>query len=362
MTAAGLILNAIVTTPIASPSQPVDYSLFGRAGGLLLTGQWGSVFGSSLIQAGVLELAFWGVPFVLGVHGTVGWIVFGIVAGSLLAFAFAFVAERLIRPLTPVWSAPLAVGAAALAGLSGMISQTISAGHPSEVVVPLLWLVAAALARSGRSMAAAAALASSTGWELWGLLGVPVLLLAPRIDVRTIWRSAVGGIAVIAVLFGPFVLLGPFDMFSYQWTIRGNSLSHLLFPHRVLFPWPFRLVQAVLSVGAGAAVALLLRRSRDAIWLVPVAVCVVRLFTDPVLAAYYAAPPFLLLAVGIAFSVATRRFLVFALCLVMLNVLIDIPLSVVTVGILVVLTVLVTVIVVQRARRGGGLPENGTPQ
>ena len=351
LTAAGVVLNTIVATPTVG-SEPVDYPTFGQPGADILTGHWAGIFSDPIIQAGPFELIFWGIPFLLGVHGLIGWIAFGIVASSLFAVAAAVVAERLLRPLTPAWSTPLAVGVAAVAAVSGLLSASLAAGHPAEVAIPVLWLIAGALARRGQPLAAAAALAATTGWELWGLLGVPVLLLAPRVDLRTVWRSAVGGVLVIAVLFLPFALLGPFHMFGYGWVISSNSMAHLLFPTATSFPWPLRLIQAVLSVGAGAAVAWLIRRRPDALWLVPLVVCVVRLFTDPVLAGYYAVPPFLLLLVGVAFSIAQRALVPVLLGLVMVNVLIDVPLSLIPGGILVVLSAILAVVIIRRGRAG----------
>ncbi|MEO6116315.1 MAG: hypothetical protein ABIP33_08025, partial [Pseudolysinimonas sp.] len=190
-------------------------------------------------------------------------------------------------------------------------------------------------------------------WELWGLLGVPVLLLAPRIDLRTIARSALGGIVVLAVLFLPFALLGPFRMFSFAWPIDHNSLAHLLFPHLRTFPWPLRLTQGALAVGAGAVVARLTRSQPNAIWLVPLVVCAVRLFTDPVSAGYYALPPLLMILVGASFAIAQRSALVFASCLILTNVILDVPRSVVTTGILLGLVVVTVVLVVRQDRVRG---------
>jgi hypothetical protein len=349
VTAASIVGNTIVATPHTGP-EPVDYSVFSVPGAEILHGHWGGVFRSPVIQAGPFELIFWAIPFLIGVHGVTGWIVFGIVAGSLFAVALAALVHRLLRGISPNWSTTLAIGTAAVAALTGVISTPTSAGHPSEIAVPILWLIAGVLARRGRAAAAAAVLASTAGWELWGLLAVPILLLAPRIDVRTIWRSALGGIVVLAVLFLPFVLLGPFDMFSYSWTIRGNTLVHVLFPNLHTFPWPLRATQGILSVGAGSVVAILLRRRIDAIWMVPLVVCVVRLFTDPVLAGYYAVPPLLMLLVGSALGIAQRRPLRALLALVMLNVVVDTPLTLITSGILLVLTVAMAILVMRENR------------
>jgi ABC-type multidrug transport system fused ATPase/permease subunit len=349
VTAASIVGNTIVATPRTGP-EPVDYTVFSVPGADILRGHWVGVFDSSTIQAGPFELIFWAIPYLIGVHGVTGWIAFGIVAGSLFSVALAALVQRLLRAIAPNWSVPLAIATATVAALTGLISTPTSAGHPSEIAVPLLWIIAAVLARRGRPAAAAAVLASTAGWELWGLLAVPVLLLAPRIDIRTVWRSALGGIVVLAALFLPFVLLGPFNMFSFSWTIRGNTLVHVFFPHLNTFPWPFRATQGVLSVGAGSAVAFLLRRRLDAIWVVPLVVCIVRLFTDPVLAGYYAVPPLLMLLIGSALGVAQRRPLRALLALVMLNVVVDTPLTLITSGILLVLTVVMTVLVIRENR------------
>ena len=65
--------------------------------------------------------------------------------------------------------------------------------------------------------------------------------------------------------------------------MNTGSLAHLLFPHSPTFPWPLRIAQGVLALGTGATAALLLKRGLDAIWMVPLVTCVVRLLADPVL-------------------------------------------------------------------------------
>ncbi len=347
LTALAVVANAVVATPTVGP--PVDFELFGPAGAQILTGHWASVFDNPIIQAGPLELLFWGVPFLLGVQSPLGWIVFGIVVATLLSIAFAWLAERLLRPLTPTWSVPLAVVPALITAISGQTAQAISVGHPAECIVPLMWIVAAMLARRGSAFAAAVVLAATTGWELWGLLGLPVLLLAPRIDLRTVVRSALGGITALLVLFAPFALLGPFHMFSFSWPIYDNTLAHLLFPDETTFPWPLRLTQGVLALGGGAVTAWLTRRRVDAVWLVPLMVCAIRLFTDPVLARYYAIPLLMMAVLGLVLAIAQRSLAVFLACLVMFNVLVDVELTVVTAGLMLVLVIATAVVVVVRS-------------
>ncbi|MDP9026103.1 MAG: hypothetical protein M3N46_00930, partial [Actinomycetota bacterium] len=349
MTAAAVVVNSVVATPTVGP--PIDYTLFGLAGSHILTGQWVGIFSGSLIQAGPLELTFWGVPFLIGFDSQIGWITFSIVASTVFSILFALLTQRLLRPLAPTWSTPLAIVATFLAAVSGQPSQTLAAGHPAEFVIPLMWIVSATLARRGSAFSAALVLAATAGWELWGLLGVPVLLFAPSIDLRTVWRSALGGVTALVVLFAPFVLLGPFRMFSFAWPIRDDTLAHLLFPRDETFPWPLRLAQGVLSIGVGAIIAVLARRRPDAVWLVPLAVCAIRLFTDPVLARYYAVPSLMMILIGLVFAIAQRSLAVFIACLLMFNLLIDAQLTVLTVGIFVILVIATAVFVVRDARR-----------
>lgn len=353
--AAALVVFAVVAMPISAPA-PVDFTTFGPPGASILTGSWKGIFSDPIIQAGVIELIFWGVVSLMGFTTLTGaaaltaWIAFAIVVGAIFSVLVALLVERLVRPLAPNWSVALGVGAAAVAALSGLTTSSITSGHPAEIAIPLMWIIAAALARRGSSATAAAVLAATTGWELWGLLGVPVLLLAPRIDARTIMRSAASGIAVLAALFLPFVILGPFRMFSFAWPIHDNSLAHLLFPDLTTFAWPLRLAQGALAVGSGAAVARLTHRQPNALWIVPLMVCAVRLATDPVLALYYAVPALLMILIGAVFAIAQRSVWVFATCLILINLLLDVPPSVVADGILVCLVVVAVVLVVRQDR------------
>jgi hypothetical protein len=351
MTVAAIIVTAAAFAVTAN-SPPLDFGTFGAPGADLLRGQWGSVFGDPIIQAGPFELAFWGVAELLGVAGPLGWTVFCVVAVSLFTFAFAFIVERLVRGIADGWSVPLAAAAAFIFAISSAPISAVANGHPAQLAVPLLWLGAGMLARADRPFTAGAVLALTAGWELWGLLGVAVLLLAPRIDVRAAWRSALGVAAVLVLMFAPFALLGPFRMFGFAWPIYEGSLAHLLLPESATFPWPLRLAQGALSIGAGVAVALLLRRSVDSIWLVPLAACSVRLLIDPVPAGYYTDAPILLVLVGLALSGARLSFLLLLACLAAFNVLIDFQrLTVIPAIALVVIVALAVALAVRAARR-----------
>lgn len=362
LTAVFLALTPVVLTLVALASVsetypvPVDVEAFAPAGAALLQGHWSGLFSDPFIQAGPFELAFWGITALLHVQTALHWQLVVVLGSAVAGLIFGVVVERILRPITSVWSPVLAAAATLVGASTAMLTTSISSGHPAEIAVPLLWLGAAMLARQDRPFTAAALLGLSTGWELWGVLGAAVLLLAPRIDVRMLWRSAVGVLAPIAVIFVPFVVLGPFGMFSFHWAIYPGTFAELLFPHASTFSWPMRLVQAALSLGGGAVTALLLRRRAAAIWLVPLASCAIRLFLDPVDADYYRVPPIALIIVGMVIAIAQASVPAFLAALVLLNLVVDFHQPKALIGGLLVVAVAATVALVARLGRRGDPP------
>jgi hypothetical protein len=125
----------------------------------------------------------------------------------------------------------------------------------------------------------------SAGFELWGVLGVAVLLLAPRLT-RAVAGACIQGV-VVAALLAPFALAGTLRMFDHEWQATSGTLVGLLVGPGAHFGWPLRLAQASLAVATGGALAFALRRSAHALWLVPLAVALVRLLLDPVSFGWY---------------------------------------------------------------------------
>jgi hypothetical protein len=175
------------------------------------------------------------------------------------------------------------VGLLAVAG--GLTHISFVYGHPAESIVPLLWVLAGLWAREGRVLSAGALVGLSAGFELWGVLGVVVLLLAPSVT-RALAGACVQA-AVVSAMLAPFVAAGDFRMFDHEWRTTSGTLMGLVVGPGAHFGWPLRLAQAALAIGAGAALTFALRRTIHALWLVPLAVTLVRLLLDPVSFGWY---------------------------------------------------------------------------
>jgi hypothetical protein len=134
-------------------------------------------------------------------------------------------------------------------------------------------------------LSAGAFVGLSAGFELWGVLGVVVLLLAPSVT-RALAGACVLA-AVVSAMLAPFAFAGTFRMFDHEWRVTSGTLVGLVVGPGAHFGWSLRLAQASLAIGAGAALAFTLRRSVHALWLVPLSVALVRLLLDPVSFGWY---------------------------------------------------------------------------
>jgi hypothetical protein len=252
-------------------SDPGDLVYFVHKGEQLLSGRWADTFADPLLQSGPVQLVVFGA--VRNLTALVFVLELGVAALLLYVLGRLGVGDRL----------RLSVGMLAVAG--GLTHGTFVDGHPAESIVPLLWVLAAVHARENRALRAGALIGLSAGLELWGVLGVPILLLAPRLRRAATGALVVGGM-VIAMLL-PFALAGSFHMFEHEWHVASGTLIGLLIGPGRHFGWPLRLLQATLALSVGAASALALRRSLQAVWLVPLSVVLVRLTLDPLSFGWY---------------------------------------------------------------------------
>jgi hypothetical protein len=252
-------------------TDPGDLVYFVHRGEQLLSSGWAQTFADPMLQSGPLQLVLFGAVRDLA--------------------ALAFVVELGMAALLLVVldrlrvAAPWRVAAGLVAVGAGLTHLAFADGHPAEAVVPLLWILAALWAREDRVVAAGALIGVAAGLELWGVLGAAVLLLAPRLR-RAALGLCVEGAVVIAQL-APFAIAGELRMFDRRWDVTTGTLLGLFVAPGTHFGWPLRLAQAALAVGAGAEVAFTLRRSVHAVWLVPLAVVLVRILLDPVSFGWY---------------------------------------------------------------------------
>jgi hypothetical protein len=250
-----------------------DTSLFVTAGRTLLSTRWNHAFANSEIQVGPLQLA---------VFGSLGR------SGSALAVVLAVTTVLLLLATarTAGVRSPVLLGALGLIAVAvGFTSAGYVYGHPADAVLPLLWILAAVDARRGHAVRAGVLIGVTAGVQTWGILGVAVLVLAPR--WRDVGKGAVAAASVAALLFAPFVLGGHFAMGSFSWNVNPQTFLSLLVAPGVQYGWSLRLLQGAFALCAGVATARLLRNSPHALWAVPLAVVAVRLLLDPFALPYY---------------------------------------------------------------------------
>src|SRR6478609_4792412 len=173
-------------------TDPGDLIYFVHKGEHLLSGGWANTFSDPMLQSGPLQLVVFGAVRNLAALA----LVLELTVAALLLYVLGKVqvGDR-IRLLVGV-----------LAVAAGLTQGAFIDGHPAEAIVPLLWILAGLAAREDRVLRAGTLIGLSAGLELWGVLGVALLLLAPRLR-----RALLGGVAetaVVAVMLAPFALFG----------------------------------------------------------------------------------------------------------------------------------------------------------
>jgi hypothetical protein len=273
-----LPLGAAALVAAFGTRDPADLPYFVDASQTLFSAAWADTFADPSLQVGPLLL------FVLRIGDWIGGLSFLAYALEVgLAALVVFVLGKVLEGRTHKTAAQTVVGLAAV--VLGLTADAYGYGHPAQVIVPLLWVLAALDTRNGRALRAGVLLGLSSGVEVWGVLGAPVLLLAPTM------RKAIGGVAVqggmTAVLYLPFVLAGDFRMFEHTWKVEGWAPVRIFLSPGSDFPWALRMVQGAVALAAGVVLALVLRRAFRAVWAVPLAIVAARLLFDPALYSWY---------------------------------------------------------------------------
>lgn len=302
-----LVVAYGVVATSASPG-PAEMAVFGPAGAHLLTGHWSAVYAGAANQGGPFELVPYGAAHLLGLSGRPAWTAYYALWMFVMTVAIA-VAARVIAPAASSWRLYRTAAAGGIACLVGLVPTAFDVGHPAQLMVPMMWVLAGCAARDRRFALAGALVGLSMGWEVWGILGAPVLFCGTRPRYRPAALALAGSAAAIYL---PFMLSGGFAMFSFAWPVRPGTFIHLIAPQLTAFPWTLRLLQASVAVGGGLAVAFVTRRSPHRLWLVPLAVLGLRLLFDPCLYTYYWIAPGVVLVAGLALTLSVQRLWAFA--------------------------------------------------
>jgi len=258
---------------LLEPGDTGDLPFFVHASEKLFSADLANLFANPDVQIGPLQLLLFRLGDVAGV--------LPLLVQVGVAALLWFVVGRLLTGRDP--RAQLMVGLAAVA--LGLTYGAYQDGHPAQVLVPLVWVLAGLEARKGRTLWAGALVGLSAGFELWGLLGAVIFVVAPR--VRPALAGLVTEAVVAAGLFLPFVIAGEFHMFDYRWQVNGDTLLSLIVEPGTRFTWAMRVLQGTLALGAGVGLAWPLRRTLHAVWLAPLGTVAVRLALDPVRYPWY---------------------------------------------------------------------------
>lgn len=278
--AAGVYLNSATFS---------DADGFANGGRVLLSARWQHTYADSWLQAGPFEQLICVFGRVAGVTAAGEPVALNMVG----ALALLLVARRV---LGRDWKSLLYVGVGAT--FLGIISDLYAIGHPSELFIALTWIVAARAARRDAVLLAGVLLGLSAGLETWGLLGAPILFLIPSFR-RTVLAGIVA-LVVAAAIYLPFAVGGDFHMFDLHWSIAAGFVARI-YGQSSPYTWHMRLAEAVIVVAFGSALALALRRRTSAaVWVVPAATSILRLFLDPVRYPYYWDTGLTLILIGTA--------------------------------------------------------------
>jgi hypothetical protein len=290
------VLAASAIALLVPPGDTGDLPYFLHAAERLFSAEWAETYADPTLQSGPLQLALFGIAdLASGALAVSTTRLIALLVGAGVAGLFWIVARRLLGPRDD-WILLLAAGLAPVA--LGVTFDAFRDGHPAQVVVPLLWALAGFEARAGKPWRAGALVGLSAGFELWGLLGAAVLVVARRPGHAV--RASTAAAAVAGALFAPFALAGPFEMFAYRWQVNGDTVLSLFVEPGTSFTWPLRALQGGAALLAGGAVAWALRRSLASLWAAPLTVVAVRLALDPVRYPWYWLALETLVLVGVA--------------------------------------------------------------
>ncbi len=308
-----LLAAAVGTVDGMEPLTPADSTYINAAGMRVLGGDIGAAYEHPNVQVGPLQLLLAGAlaRFAMAAGVPVGALFSAVIqvmttVGLVLTLRAFLRAQGRTEPVLE-----LAAGLAVI--VAGISWLTYISGHSEETFIGLLWVAAAVEARRERGLAAGVILGLSAGLKLWGLLGLPLLLLAGRTRQRLL--GLLSQAAVLVLLYAPFVLSGPVQTFEYRWRVESTLVGFFI-DEAEGFGWEMRLAQGAVVVLVGAGVFLWRRDAWGLEWSLPAALVTARMLTDP-LPHHYLWLPFEAIAlIAIAALVKRARRWVWVLCVV----------------------------------------------
>jgi hypothetical protein len=281
--------------------QPVDLGTLGEAADRLFSSRWADTFSEPRVQVGPIYLAFIGlVQAGARAFEIMDRLLLSIIAQVAVVVLVSVCVRAAVRRRGTM-GALIEFGAGVSALAAGLAWTAYISGHAEEAVMAALWMGCAYAAYRGRHGFAGLALAAATGLKLWGLLGIPLLLLLDSTRARL---KALGiALGLTVALYGPFFLWGEVATFEYRWPIKSPLLLSLLGSDQS-FDWALRVAQGALTVIAGGGLALWLRGTVASAWAVPLGTIAVRIAVDPLPHYYFWMPFEFLTIVGAAWAVA----------------------------------------------------------
>jgi hypothetical protein len=286
---------------VGAPADMISFAELGRA---VVGGHLAAAYATDTNQAGPLQMLA-AAPYpdhllrsMLLLRMTVA------VWGAALGVAAMWLTRVMRRSFKLPSSALLELTAGVVTAF-WLVGGDLFSGHLSELMVPVSWVAAGIAVRRGNPLVAGILLGTSAGWESWGVLGIPIVVLAPRL--RDAVLAVVSCVVAASALYVPFVLTGSFALLHHRWPILQGTVDHTLWPHATTFGWDLRVLQAGVCTAIGTGVALAVRRRAAAVWLVPLVIILVRLIFDPTDFLYYWSAAQVAVLAGIALVDVNRR-------------------------------------------------------
>lgn len=274
-----------------NPPVTSDFSLFARAGAMILKGHLNIALAGSgaSVQTGPLQLLFFGAARLLS--GSEGyWFRSLVEVPSAIAITIASIdlARRLATHTDRELSQSREFVLGAIVVLGGIVYEVTLSGHPAEAFLGVLWVGAAIFIRQGRPLGAGIAIGLAAALEPLGLLGIVIVLMA--LSVADALRASGSSALVLLVAYAPLIGSIQRSTVGYRWLVLAQSPLRFLLPVGTHFDWKLRLVQGCIIIALGAALIFLKRKTPHIVWVVPLVTLATRYLTDPQGYHYYWIP------------------------------------------------------------------------